>query len=114
MSEYDVIVVGARCGGAPTAMLLARAGLKVLMVDRTAIGSDIMSTHYVKRTGGALLAKWGLMDDILSLGTPQISRQGFHIDGVSLEGSAPPCGDVGFDVTPPPFFTLIESSLKPP
>jgi flavin-dependent dehydrogenase len=31
---YDAIVVGARCAGSPTAMLLARMGHRVLVVDR--------------------------------------------------------------------------------
>ena len=31
---FDVIVIGARCAGAPTAMHLAKKGYKVLVVDR--------------------------------------------------------------------------------
>ena len=42
---YDVIVVGARCGGSPTAMLLARKGYRVLLVDKATFPSDTMSTH---------------------------------------------------------------------
>src|SRR4029453_8980742 len=30
---YDAIVVGGRCAGSPTAMLLARKGYRVLLVD---------------------------------------------------------------------------------
>lgn len=100
MTQYDAIIVGARCGGAPLAMLLARAGHKVLLVDRMKIGSDMMSTHYVKRTGAALLDKWGLLDEITRIGTPKILTQSFNIDGIKLNGTAPPCGNVGFDVTP--------------
>ena len=33
-NRFDAIVVGARCAGSPTAMLLARKGYKVLVVDR--------------------------------------------------------------------------------
>ena len=33
-NPYDAIVVGARCAGSPTAMLLARNGYRVLVVDR--------------------------------------------------------------------------------
>jgi flavin-dependent dehydrogenase len=54
-STFDAIVVGARCGGAPLAMLLARQGRRVLLVDRSQFPSDTMSTHYVKRTGAAFL-----------------------------------------------------------
>jgi phytoene dehydrogenase-like protein len=34
---YDAIVVGARCGGSPTAMLLSRRGYRVLLVDRNEV-----------------------------------------------------------------------------
>ena len=82
MTTYDAIIVGARCGGSPLAMLLARAGHRVLLVDRMAFGSDIMSTHYVKRTGAAYLKDWGLLDEVLDAGTPAIANLNFHIDDV--------------------------------
>lgn len=40
---YDAIVVGARCGGSPTAMLLARRGYRVLLLDRARFPSDTIS-----------------------------------------------------------------------
>ncbi len=97
---YDVIVVGARCGGAPLAMLLARDGHKVLLVDRMAIGTDIMSTHFVKRTGASLLDKWGLLNSVRDAGTPAISELHFNIDDIKLSGQAPACDGVGEDFTP--------------
>lgn len=104
MNRYDAIVIGARCGGAPLAMLLARQGHNVLLVDRSPLGSDIMSTHYVKRTGAALLDEWGLLDQLVSAGTPQIRRQVFDLDGIKLSGRAPAAGGVDFDVTPRRFY----------
>jgi len=97
---YDAIIIGARCGGAPLAMLLARAGHKVLMVDRMAIGTDIMSTHFVKRTGASLLNEWGLLDQLRAAGTPEISDLNFHVDGTTLSGKAPGCNGVETDITP--------------
>jgi flavin-dependent dehydrogenase len=97
---YDAIIVGARCGGAPLAMLLARAGHKVLLLDRMAIGSDIMSTHFLKRTGASLLHEWGLLDDVVKAGAPTISRLNFHIDDTHLAGEAPPHNGVAHDLTP--------------
>src|SRR5205809_854928 len=41
--DYDVVVVGARCAGAATAMPLARSGLRVALVDRAPEGSDTLS-----------------------------------------------------------------------
>src|SRR5215207_8128811 len=62
---YDAIVVGARCAGSPTAMLLARAGHRVLLVDRAGFPSDTLSTHYIHQPGVARLRRWGLLDRIL-------------------------------------------------
>ena len=59
---YDVIVVGARCAGSPTAMLLARQGYKVLVVDRATFPSDTLSTHVLHPPGVAALQRWGLLD----------------------------------------------------
>jgi flavin-dependent dehydrogenase len=100
MNQYDAIIVGARCGGAPLAMLLAKAGHRVLLVDRMAFGTDIMSTHYVKRSGANLLNQWGLLDAVRDAGTPAIDQLNFEIDDTRLSGNAPPCDDVGTDFTP--------------
>jgi len=54
---YDAIVVGARCAGSPTAMLLARRGYRVLLVDRATFPSDTLSTHFLHLSGTALLAQ---------------------------------------------------------
>ena len=61
---YDVIVVGARCAGSPTAMLLARMGHRVLLVDRATFPSDTASTHYVQQPAVARLRDWGLLDEV--------------------------------------------------
>ena len=59
---YDVIVVGARSAGAPTAMLLARSGHRVLVVDRATFPSDTVSTHLVHPPGVAAWRRWGVFD----------------------------------------------------
>ena len=66
---YDVIVVGARAAGAATAMLLARGGLRTLLLDRSAFGSDTLSTHALMRGGVLQLSRWGLLDEIVAAGT---------------------------------------------
>ncbi len=63
---YDAIVVGARCAGSPTAMLLARKGYRVLLVDKTSFPSDTLSVHYIHQAGVARLARWGLLDRLAS------------------------------------------------
>jgi flavin-dependent dehydrogenase len=72
--DYDVIVVGARCAGAATAMLLARGGCKVLLVDRARAGSDTLSTHGLMRGGVLQLHRWGLLDRIEAAGTPPVRK----------------------------------------
>ena len=76
--HYDAIVVGARCAGAATAMLLARAGARVLAVDRTTYGSDTMSTHALMRTGVLQLSRWGVLPAVMAEGTPAIHRTSYH------------------------------------
>lgn len=74
---YDAIIVGARCAGAATAMLLARAGMRVLVVDHDAPGTDTMSTHALMRAGVIQLARWSLLDDIKAAGTPPVRAAEF-------------------------------------
>lgn len=74
---YDVVVVGARCAGAATAMLLARAGARVLVVERDAPGTDTLSTHALMRPGVALLHRWGVLPAVIAAGTPGIRRATF-------------------------------------
>jgi flavin-dependent dehydrogenase len=66
----DIIVVGARCAGAPTAMLLARKGYRVLLVDRATFPSDIPHGHYIRRHGPRRLRAWGLLERIGATGCP--------------------------------------------
>jgi 2-polyprenyl-6-methoxyphenol hydroxylase-like FAD-dependent oxidoreductase len=76
--HYDVLVAGARCAGASTAMLLARSGLRVLVVDPARRGSDTLSTHALMRGAVLQLHRWGLLDAIRSSGTPAIRETTFH------------------------------------
>ena len=65
-SRYDVVVAGARVAGSATALLLARAGLRVLVVDPIERGRDTLSTHALMRGGVLQLARWGLLDAVRS------------------------------------------------
>ena len=99
-STYEVIVIGARCAGAPLAMLLARRGHRVLLVDRSEFPSDTMSTHYVKRTGAAFLRDWGLLGEIEAIGTPRIRRLTMRMGDISISGEAPAYRGIDSDYTP--------------
>ncbi len=76
--NHDVIVVGSRCAGAATAMLLARQGHDVLVVDRAEPDSDTLSTHAIARSGVVQLNRWGVLDDVLASGAPPIRDAVFH------------------------------------
>ena len=84
---YDVIVVGARCAGAPLAMLLARRGLRTLLVDRATFPSDTLSTHVIHPPGVAALRRWGLLDQVVATGCPPVGRYSFDFGPVTLAGA---------------------------
>jgi 2-polyprenyl-6-methoxyphenol hydroxylase-like FAD-dependent oxidoreductase len=77
---HDVVIVGARAAGAATALLLARLGHDVVVVDRTDLPSDTISTHQLARTGVVALHRWGLLDAVLASGAPPIRQVIFHTD----------------------------------
>jgi menaquinone-9 beta-reductase len=76
--HYDAVIIGGRCAGAATALLLARAGMKVLAIDRQIYGSDTMSTHALMRTGVLQLERWGVLPAVMAAGTPEIRTTTFH------------------------------------
>jgi len=90
-TEFDVVVVGGRVAGASTALLLARAGVRVALVDRAAYGTDTLSTHGLMRAGVLQLWRWGLLDEVVAAGTPSIRCTTFHYaDGESVRVSIRP------------------------
>ncbi len=84
-SDHDVIVVGARAAGAATAMLLARAGHDVLLLDRAQLPSDTTSTHSLVRGGVVQLSRWGLLGDVLDSGAPPVRSVLFQQHGEGAE-----------------------------
>ena len=88
------IVVGARCAGSPTAMLLARRGYRVLLVDRATFPSDTISTHLVHPPGVASLERWGLLDSVVATGSPAIDTYAFDFGAFTISGAP------GTDPTP--------------
>jgi flavin-dependent dehydrogenase len=86
-NAYDVIVVGARCAGSPTAMLLARKGYRVLVVDRAVFPSDTVSTHVVQPLGIAALTRWGLIDRLTATGCPPVHTYFFDFGPVTIAGA---------------------------
>ncbi len=75
---YDAIIVGARCGGSPTAMNLARNGHRVLVVDRAHFPSDTLSTHALTGDAVMRLRAWGLLDRVMAADGRRINDHSAH------------------------------------
>jgi flavin-dependent dehydrogenase len=74
MDRFDVVVVGARCAGSPLALMLARMGLRVCVVDRGRFPSETLSTHVIQPCGVAILERLGLLDAIITAGAVALTR----------------------------------------
>src|SRR4051812_44103940 len=103
---YDVLVVGARCAGAATAMLMARKGLRVLVIDRSGYGADTISTHALMRGGVLQLHRWGVLPRLLEAGTPPVRTTTFHYGDESVSVAMKPSH--GVDALYAPRRTLLD------
>ena len=92
-SHYDVVIAGARCAGAATAMLLARQGARVLVLDRSRYGTDTLSTHALMRGGVRQLHRWGLLPRVIAAGTPAIRSTTLQLPGGYTAVWANPLGE---------------------
>jgi flavin-dependent dehydrogenase len=106
--NYDAIIVGARCAGAPTAMLLARQGFRVLLVDHATFPSDTLSTHVAQAPAVAALDRWGLLDPVAKQ-TPAIESYTFDFGPIVIKGSPPP--REGFSTGYAPRRTILDKLL---
>lgn len=93
--KYDAIIVGARAAGASTAMLMARKGMNVLVVDRARYGSDTLSTHALMRTAVLQLTRWGLLHRVKLSGAPAVNRVAFHYPDETVMVDIRSSGGVG-------------------
>jgi flavin-dependent dehydrogenase len=84
---FDAIVVGARCAGAATALLLARKGFRVLIVDRARFPSEIPHGHFIHRVGPRLLQRWGVLDKIVRSGCPPVTKWTTDLGDFPLTGT---------------------------
>jgi flavin-dependent dehydrogenase len=99
-SRHDVVVVGGRVAGSATAMLLARLGHDVVVVDQATFPSDTVSTHSIARSGVVHLRRWGLLDAVLDSGAPAIRQVTFNAAGESTSRQIKDKAGVDFLVAP--------------
>ena len=98
--SYDAIIVGSRIAGAATGMLLARNGFRVLIVDRTKLPSDTISTHIVWQHGVNRLIDWGLGESLRQLGAPAVDKMTVDFGAFSLTGALPAVGRAAYAYAP--------------
>ncbi len=107
--HYDVVVTGARPAGAATALLLARQGARVLLLDRSRYGTDTLSTHALLRGAVLLLHRWGVLPAVIAAGTPAVRSVTFHLpDAVS---TVPIRARDGVDALYAPRRTVLDAIL---
>ncbi|MBS9717572.1 NAD(P)/FAD-dependent oxidoreductase [Pseudohalocynthiibacter aestuariivivens] len=109
LPHYDAIIVGARCSGAATAMLLARKGARVLLVDWASPGTDTMSTHALMRGAVMQLNRWGVLGRIIASGTPAIRTTTFQYGSEVIPLNLKPSH--GVDALYAPRRTVLDSAL---
>jgi flavin-dependent dehydrogenase len=97
---YDVIIVGARCAGSATGMLLARKGYRVLLVDRSTFPSDTISGHCILHRGVVRLQRWGLLEKVLETNCPPITHIESNFGDFTLAGDVPLIDDVPAAIGP--------------
>lgn len=107
--RYDAVVVGARVAGASTALLLARQGLRVLVVERSRYGSDTLSTLALMRGGVLQLSRWGILDAVRAAGTPAMRVTSFHYEDEVIEVPIKPRD--GVDALYSPRRTVLDALL---
>jgi 2-polyprenyl-6-methoxyphenol hydroxylase-like FAD-dependent oxidoreductase len=84
VSDADVVIVGGRCAGATLALRLARAGLRVVVVDRARFPSETLSTHVMQSSGVAALRDLGVAEELFTL-SPPIERAVMVLGDVRTE-----------------------------
>jgi flavin-dependent dehydrogenase len=108
--RYDVVIAGSRAAGAATALLLARAGLQVLVVDPVPPDRDALSTHALMRGAVLQLHRWGVLDDIRAAGTPPVRTTVFHYGDDAIRVPIKPAD--GVDALYAPRRTVLDPALR--
>jgi hypothetical protein len=106
---YDAVVVGGRVAGASTALLLARAGHRVAVLDRVRFPSDTLSTHLIWPSGVIQLQRWGLLEAIEAAGTPMLSMIRNDVDGIRFD--VPVWAESGVDAVCAPRRTVLDPTI---
>jgi hypothetical protein len=92
------------------ALLLARAGARVVVVDRGRYGTDTLSTHALMRGAVLQLHRWGVLPAIVEQGTPPVSATTFVYGNDEITVPIEP--KYGVDALYAPRRTLLDGLLS--
>jgi menaquinone-9 beta-reductase len=94
--RVDAIVVGARCAGSATAIGLARAGRRVVALDRAGFPADTISTHLLWPGGVAELQALGALDRVRALGAPALPNALAGAGDITVRGTYTPVDGIDY------------------
>jgi 2-polyprenyl-6-methoxyphenol hydroxylase-like FAD-dependent oxidoreductase len=87
--RFDVIIVGARCAGSPLAAILARAGLKVVVVEQVTFPKETLSSHLMEADALRFLDRLGIIDPIRETGVRFMRRADIRLNDLRFEDAFP-------------------------
>jgi 2-polyprenyl-6-methoxyphenol hydroxylase-like FAD-dependent oxidoreductase len=85
---HDAIIIGAGPAGSVAAILLARAGWSVAIVEKSVFPRRKVCGEYLSPTNHPLFAALGLADAITSAAGPPIRRMGLYARDATLTAPA--------------------------
>jgi flavin-dependent dehydrogenase len=95
-TSADVVVVGARCAGSAVAIGLARAGRRVVALDRVRFPADTISTHLLWPGGVAELQTLGALERVERLGAPRLPDALAGAGDLAVRGGYTPVDGIDF------------------
>jgi len=94
--SVDVAIVGSRCAGSAAAIACARAGLRVVALDRASFPADTISTHLMWPAGLAELKRLGALERVEAIGAPPLPLAIADGCGFTLSGRFSPVEGVDY------------------
>jgi 2-polyprenyl-6-methoxyphenol hydroxylase-like FAD-dependent oxidoreductase len=81
MTDYDIIIIGARIAGSVLASHLGDRGHRVLLLDRNTFPSDTLSTHFFRAPALRAFDAIGVLDEV-EASAPRLTVDYNVIDGI--------------------------------